>query len=279
MKYLVAVSGGVDSVVLLDMLIKENKHELIVAHFDHGIREDSASDAQFVKQLANTHGLPFETKREVLGKSASEELARERRYAFLWEMAKKHEATIVTAHHMNDIAETIAINIARGTGWRGLAVLASAVHRPLLSMMKQEIRAYAQEWGLEWREDSTNTSEAYLRNRLRVKLDDQDTILQLAALRDEQVCLRNAIDCEVVRLTEASEHSWSRYFFIHIPVPVAIELLRGIAVRATGHSLTRPQLERSLMAIKTGRAGTIFPFGDVQLQLDKKVFSLSVKTP
>ncbi len=308
MRYLVAVSGGVDSVALLDMLVQSwqnaegTRHKpsfsgrdelwnlfpersggqsppIVVAHFDHGIRDDSASDAQFVRQLAEKYGLPFETKREVLGKDASEELARDRRYEFLRNAAKKHKATIVTAHHMNDIAETIAINVARGTGWRGVAVLASDVCRPLLIKTKDDLVSYAHEHNLEWREDSTNASDVYMRNRLRAKLQDKEMVLQLAALRARQVELRNEIDEEVARLTATSESEWSRYFFTHIPTPVAIELLRGLAIRVTGTSLTRPQLERALLAIKTARAGTTFPFGSAQLHIDKKVFSLSVKTP
>ena len=88
MKYIVAVSGGVDSVVLLDMLGKIPGHELVVAHFDHGIREDSARDAQFVASLAHERGLIYAGKREELGANASEALARERRYGFLRELAK-----------------------------------------------------------------------------------------------------------------------------------------------------------------------------------------------
>jgi tRNA(Ile)-lysidine synthase len=82
MKYLVAVSGGIDSVVLLHKLVAAGEHELVVAHFDHGIREDSAEDARFVKGLAEHYGLPFVMKREELGKTAGEEQARTRRYAF-----------------------------------------------------------------------------------------------------------------------------------------------------------------------------------------------------
>lgn len=277
MKYLVAVSGGVDSVVLLDMLVAAGRHELIVAHFDHGIRPDSASEARFVAALAKKYALPFETKREELGSNASEELARIRRYAFLQEMAKKHDATIATAHHMNDIAETIAINIARGTGWRGVAVLASDIYRPLLGLTKKDILAYAKAKKIEWREDSTNASDAYLRNRLRRKLADDDTVLQLAALRARQVEIRDEIDKEVAKQISAMNGEYSRYFFTHINSLVAIELLRSLAVRALGSSLPRPQLERALLAVKTARAGTRFPFGPAQLMIDKKVFSLSVK--
>lgn len=279
MKYIVAVSGGVDSVVLLDKLVKRGEHELIVAHFDHGIRQDSAADAQFVAGLAKSYGLPFETKREELGEDASEELARNRRYAFLRGIAKKHSAVIVTAHHMNDIAETIAINVARGTGWRGLAVLASDICRPLLGMTKQEIIAYAKRHRLEWREDSTNASSVYLRNRLRVRLTDEDTVRQLAALRARQVELRDDIDHEIRRQLSTMNGTYSRYFFTHIDQAIAIELLRGVAAQALGHSLVRPQLDRALLAVKTARPGTVFPFGDARLMIGKKDFGLSVKAP
>lgn len=279
MKYLAAVSGGVDSVVLLHMLATAGEHELVVAHFDHGIREDSSEDARFVSGLAEKYSVPFEMRREELGSGASEELARARRYAFLRAAAKKHRATIVTAHHMNDIAETIAINVARGTGWRGVAVMAGDVYRPLLTMTKHEIIAYAESKGLDWREDSTNTSDAYLRNRLRQKLTDEDTTWQLAALRARQVELRDMIDTEVAKQLSAMEGQYSRYFFTHIDTVTASELLRGLAVQVLGYSLTRPQLERTLLAIKTAKPHTTFPFGGATLCLDKKTFSLSVKTP
>ena len=107
MKYIVAVSGGVDSMVLLDMMVRAGAGELVVAHFDHGIRPDSHHDAAFVKKIAEQYGLPFESRREVLGETASEALARERRYAFLRHVAKKHNAQIVTAHHLDDLVETV----------------------------------------------------------------------------------------------------------------------------------------------------------------------------
>lgn len=277
MKYLVAVSGGIDSVVLLDMLVKAGEHELIVAHFDHGIREDSSRDAQFVGGLAKKHGLVYETRREELGESASEEQAREQRYGFLRAVAQKHQATIVTAHHMNDIAETIAINLVRGTGWRGVAVLDSDVHRPLLGVTKQEIVAYAKANQIKWREDSTNASDAYLRNRLRRRLVDEDVVLQLASLRARQVELKVEVDHGVAAQLAGMDGQYSRYFFTHIDPLVAVELLRALAVKITGHSLPRPQLERALHAIKTARHGTLFPFGSSSLIIDKKVFSFSVK--
>lgn len=254
--YIVAVSGGVDSVVLLDMLVKRGDSNLVVAHFDHGIREDSAEDAQFVKSLSSQYGLLFEMEREELGASASEELARSRRYAFLRAVADKYKGTIVTAHHMNDIAETIAINITRGTGWRGVAVLASDIYRPLLLRTKEELVEYAQSHGLSWHEDSTNSSDAYLRNRIRPKLSNKDTVRQLAALRARQVELRDEINKEISQLNLTNPYP--RYFFIMAGQAVGMEALRSIVdARAT-----RKQLSRALLAIATHKAGSKYELGD-----------------
>jgi tRNA(Ile)-lysidine synthase len=257
-RYVVAVSGGVDSVVLLHMLHSQPDVELIVAHFDHGIRDDSAEDANFVRQLAKDYGLIFETKRENLGKQASEELARDRRYTFLRAIADKYSAQLVTAHHSDDAIETVAINLSRGTGWRGLATLDSDVVRPLLHMSKNDIIEYARTHNLDWHEDSTNSSDAYLRNRIRHKastLSDDDK-QQLLGLRAHQVGSKKLIDDEVRKLVGKGP-SYSRYFFTHASDLTAIECLRLI----TSAQLTRPQLVRALLAIKTMKPGSIFEAG------------------
>lgn len=252
--YVVAVSGGVDSVVLLDMFAKGNipHAKLVIAHFDHGIRDESADDAMFVHDLAKKYELPFETKREDLGKDTSEELARNRRYTFLRYVAKKHNAKIVTAHHADDVVETITINLTRGTGWRGLAVLDSAdIERPLLNKRKSEIIEYARMNSLEWREDATNSDTKYLRNDIRKKLTDLDieTHQLLCSYRDRQVALRKEIDAEARRLIEGS--SYSRYFFICSPIVAAEELLRAAIIYQVDYRPTRPQVRRALHAIKT----------------------------
>lgn len=269
--FVVAVSGGVDSVVLLDMLVKQGGHELIVAHFDHGIRDDSADDAYFVGQLAEEYGLGFESCREELGKTASEELARERRYAFLRQVAEKHKARIVTAHHMNDIAETIAINVSRGTGWRGVAVLASDIYRPLLSKTKEELLAYAKEHKLTWHEDSTNASDAYLRNRLRPKFTDKDVVLQLASLRARQVEVRD----EITRAIECMElvDPYPRHLFIMVNNSVGIELLRYVL----DAKATRQQLARALVAVATYRAGSTYQVGSgISLHFTSRHFTVQM---
>jgi tRNA(Ile)-lysidine synthase len=263
MKYLLAVSGGVDSVVMLDLLVRHGGHELMVAHFDHGIRDDSAADARFVAGLAAKYHLPFVTTREVLGVHASEELARTRRYAFLRQEAAKRGAVIATAHHVDDAIETIAINIHRGTGWRGLAVLDNTmIFRPLLGMSKRQIRAYAGTHGLEWVEDSTNTQAVYLRNKLRQVLASHLTgeqVQALVALWHRQVVLRTQIDGDLQHYVGDGEYS--RYFFIQIDSSVACELLRAIIFAMCQQRPTRPQTERALVAIKTAKAGSVYEIG------------------
>lgn len=272
--YIVAVSGGVDSVVLLHMLTQSKDHTIVVAHFDHGIRSDSADDAAFVKGLAKEYGFPYETRREVLGPKASEELARTRRYAFLREVADKYDGRVVTAHHSDDAVETIAINFKRGTGWRGLAVLDSDIMRPLLHLSKADLVDYAQQRSLAWREDSTNASDTYLRNRIRssTKDLDEDVKRQLLSLRSQQIESKQLIDESISELI-GNGPDYSRYFFTHIPVKVAVECLRSIS----GARLTRPQLERVLLAIKTAAPKTVYQAGSgVTFDFTTRNFSLSL---
>lgn len=272
MRYVVAVSGGVDSMVLLDMMYRAGHGELIVAHFDHGIRSDSHEDMLHVKAAAKKLGLRFETRREELGAGASEALARERRYAFLRHVAKKHDAQIVTAHHLDDLVETVAINLTRGTGWRGLAVLDSTVLRPLIDMDKTALLDYASKQGVSWRENSTNQSGVYLRNRLRKHTrtlpDEQKR--ELRALHAHQRSLKHNIKVEAQRLIGTGPW-YSRYFFTHVPSTVALECLREL----TKGNLTRPQLARLLHAIKVAKPNSTFEAGNgVKFYFTTRQFSL-----
>ena len=271
---IVAVSGGVDSVVLLDMLAKRADSVIVVAHFDHGIRSYSADDARFVAKLAEGYGFAFESRREELGASASEELARNRRYGFLREIAATYKGSITTAHHGDDAVETVAINFKRGTGWRGLAVLDSDIVRPLLDLSKQDILAYAFQHHLVWHEDSTNAQTVYLRNRIRRMTKDlpEDTKRQLLALRSQQIGAKVLIDTHIFELI-GDGPQYSRYFFTHIPHGVAIECLRAV----TKALLTRPQLERVLLAIKTASPKTQYqPGSGITIDFTTRNFSLSL---
>jgi tRNA(Ile)-lysidine synthase len=274
--YVVAVSGGVDSVVLLDILARLRQYRLIVAHFDHGIRPDSAADARFVAALAKKYSLPFEERREELGPQASEERARQRRYHFLRVIAQKHKAMIVTAHHADDIVETIAINIQRGTGWRGLAALgASDIERPLSAWTKQDIYNYAGGHRLEWVEDSTNKSNAYLRNRMRARIYKylaSEKKQQLLQLWSAQTKLKKAVYTEAEHLLPQTKDI-PRYLFIMILSEVAVELLQQFILRETSIHLQYPQLERGIVAIKTALPGTKVQLGErVELVFTKTGF-------
>lgn len=283
-KFVIAVSGGIDSVVLLDMFatgkffttyyLLPTNYEIIVAHFDHGIRENSADDARFVGELATKYGLKFETKREELGAKASEELARDRRYEFLRLVAEKHKATIVTAHHSDDVIETIAINLSRGTGWRGLAVLDSDIYRPLSDMSKSEVVEYAKKHNLRWHDDATNESDVYLRNRIRkrlVKLDN-DSKRQLLGLWANQKLIKQQIDTEIISLIDGSKKN-VRNFYINIDNKAAMECLRYV----TGGLLTRPQLANLLVAIKTMAAGKIYEAGNgVKISFSSRNFTVEL---
>ena len=275
-KYVLAVSGGVDSVVLLDMVTKQAKNEVIVAHFDHGIRDDSSQDADFVKLLAKKYNVKYVSKREVLGKDASEELARNRRYKFLRNVAKRNDATIMTGHHRGDVIETIALNFERSTGWRGLAVMdTSDILRPLLKLTKDDIYEYALKNNLEWFEDKTNLDKRYHRNRLEdliiilkkhpynrnydynIDLQSLHNVkYELEKLRNEQVVLKNKIDSEVESIIKLNDVSL-RHFMIMIDQSSALEILRSI----TSAKLTRPQMKRVIHRIKIAKPGTKYQAG------------------
>jgi tRNA(Ile)-lysidine synthetase-like protein len=263
-KAIVAVSGGVDSVVLLHMLVNQNLYdEMIVAHFDHGIRSNSAEDAQFVERLAEDYGLAYVTKREELGVNASEDVARVHRYNFLRNVARENHAVIVTAHHADDIVETIAINLIRGTGWRGLAVLDSLdIDRPLLEYRKHDLYEYARVNQLTWREDLTNESMKYLRNRLRLRAVaiDRDSHELIRLYRKRQLSLKKAIKNEIEALN--LQMPYKRHLFIMLPENVAMEVLREVVVYNTGKTLLSHQLRQGLHAIKTFHAGKQYQAGE-----------------
>ncbi len=168
-----AVSGGVDSISLLHILASMDEYELVVAHFNHGIRSDSDLDMQLVHDLSAEYGLEFVCESADLGEYASEATARTLRYEFLLGLKDEYGArAILTAHHLDDRIETMELNRQRGSGWRGLAPLKETddIKRPLLNIWKSQLIEYARENNLNWREDSTNKVLDTPRNHLRDKL-------------------------------------------------------------------------------------------------------------
>ena len=172
-KKILAVSGGIDSMVLLERFFRDDPEDIVVAHFNHGTRTSADLDEQFVFSRCKELKVPFETMKVMLGEGVSEELARQKRYDFLYHVANKYSGEIYTAHHLDDLIESIAINLIRGTGWRGLTPFSdNRIHRPFIEMgfYKTDILRFAAENKVLFREDPTNATDDYLRNRVRSKL-------------------------------------------------------------------------------------------------------------
>ena len=172
-----AVSGGADSMCLLHLVWSQG-YDVIAAHFEHGIRgEESQRDAHFVETWCRKHGIPF-----VLGHGDApgyaaenglslEEAARELRYDFLYKTAEAYGADrILTAHSLDDNAETLLFNLIRGSGTAGLCGIPQSrgkLLRPLLHVSRAEIEAYLRENEVPHVEDSSNESDDYTRNLIR----------------------------------------------------------------------------------------------------------------
>lgn len=244
-----AVSGGIDSVVLLH-LFKDEKP--IVAHFDHGIRANSSEDANFVEKLANEYGLEFECRREELGENCSEAIARKKRYEFFAELAQKYDGVIYVAHHADDVIESIVINLLRGTGWRGLAPMNSKnIERPLLEWSKRDIYKYATENSLVFRQDQTNTEGNYLRNKIREKLRflSEETKKKILEIYQKQSNLYNECDELLGEIIQNDGGYYSKDVIENSSDDCAMEIIRYV-LSLNNISLTRPQLQRCVEAIR-----------------------------
>ena len=184
-KIVVGVSGGPDSLTLLTLLNKYKSkfnYEIIVAHVNHLIRKDSTDDEQFVENYCKKNGLKFYCKRvnvqEIAKqqKKGEEEVGRNERYKFFDEICEKENANkIAIAHNMNDNAETMLLNLIRGTGLNGLEGIQPSQYnnrfiRPLINCNRTEIEEFCRENNLEPRIDSTNKENIYKRNIIRNKL-------------------------------------------------------------------------------------------------------------
>jgi tRNA(Ile)-lysidine synthase len=263
-KYVLAVSGGVDSMVLLDLLNRQNGVELIIAHFNHGIRKDSGKDQELVRKIAKKHSLPIEIGHGVLGPSASEEKARNARYEFLKTVQKKYGAhKIVTAHHQDDLIETAILNILRGTGRRGLSSMANNpdILRPMLRITKEEILKYANQHNLLWNEDATNQDTEYLRNYVRLKLipkltDQQKQLfLQKIDTASESNIVINQ-EIEILSQNIAKNNKIDRSFFTSLPVDMADEVMMQL-LRSNGlGEFDRKSIQRLTIATRTSKAGS-----------------------
>ncbi len=176
-KLLLAISGGVDSMVMAE-LFRQSGYSIALAHCNFGLRaEESDGDESFVREYALKYNTPvfvtrFDTKLFAADNKLSVQVAaRQLRYLWFEELLTENNLDyLLTAHHLDDSIETFLINFTRGTGLEGLTGIPQQngnIIRPLLPFTREEIEAFAHENKIQWREDSSNASDKYLRNKLR----------------------------------------------------------------------------------------------------------------
>ncbi len=217
---LAAVSGGVDSMCLLHFL-RAQGYEVFCAHFNHHLRgEEAARDEEFVRAWCEKEGVPFyagsgdvRAHARTSGKS-EEEAARDLRYAFLRETAKKLNAQLTLAHHADDNAETVLLNLVRGTDLRGLCGMQPKqgdLIRPFLEQTRAELTAYARSHNIPHVEDRTNADpNAAARNYLRLEILPRLQTLNpragehIAAAARSLVSLDDAIERQAEKLLTAA---------------------------------------------------------------------------
>jgi len=179
-RLILALSGGIDSMVLADLLLKV-KVDFVVAHCNFHLRgEESDGDERFVREFAERNGIQcfvkhFDTEQYAAEQGISIEMAaRDLRYVWFEELRQQlGYDKIAVAHHADDQAETFFINLLRGAGLRGLKGMQpqnGAIIRPLLWASREQIHQYAVENQILWREDHTNAESIYLRNKIRNQL-------------------------------------------------------------------------------------------------------------
>jgi tRNA(Ile)-lysidine synthase len=252
----VAVSGGRDSVCLLDLLAETaglHRGALSVVTVDHGTRRESGEDAAFVLQLAAERGLPAVCHTASLGPGASEDDARRLRRAVFDALDVD---VVALGHHLRDQVETALLGWMRGSGTRGhagMAWRAGRYVRPLLEVEPAELAAWAEARGLTWREDPTNTDPRFLRNRVRHEL-----LPLLESLRPGAVAamgrgaaLAAADDALLEALSVEAEpargEGWPTTFVADGPEP----LVRRVLLRAWPEA-TAGQIDAVLRAARRG---------------------------
>ncbi|MFO7776607.1 MAG: tRNA lysidine(34) synthetase TilS [Candidatus Hydrogenedentota bacterium] len=261
---LVACSGGADSVACLSILNKLG-YTTHVVHFNHRTRgAESEADCNLVADLAFRWGLPFHViSRPVLDEAEAagesfESYARRARYAAFLDIARETGcAALATGHHQGDQAETVLMRLVRGSGMRGLAGIPHArteegvrIIRPLLDCSRDAIERYLRYWELPWREDATNTSGAYTRNRLRHEIlpllrgsfnpsVDEALARTAACLRDDDNLLREQAE-SLLRRCQRSHNEIDRQTFAHAHPALQ---RRAIMFLAETHGVT-PAFER-----------------------------------
>ena len=275
---------------LLDLMRRQYPAKsLIVAHFDHNARISSRADLEFVQKICHEYelecitGVASEMGHLPETNHLSEANARTMRYDFLQKVSRENNnAKIYTAQHLDDLVESIAINLIRGTGWRGVAVMnRSGLVRPFLDghfaskiYDRRDILRYAEKFCISFRQDPTNSEDNYLRNRIRPLVLNlpRETKEKLLELRQRQCQLAEQLQREITALTPDGK-ALPRQLFRDLPDKIALELLRQITEERYQLLCTWPQLRDFLQAIREYQPGKQFNLpGDHLVQIGREYF-------
>ena len=260
-RVLIGVSGGPDSVTLLNVLLSLKKRynlSFFIAHLDHMLRgEESDEDANFVKNLAKELGLPCEVKSRNLTEIAQkehltlEEAARKYRYKFYLETTKKFKANkIALGHNADDQVETILMRFLRGTGLEGLMGIPPVrgkIIRPLIECSREEIEEYCKENKIEYRVDSSNKEIVYFRNKIRLELLPLLSQGYNKNIKDITLRLRNIISEVSAYLKQETELFFKEVARRENPETVIIDLKKFTSLPL---ALKRRIIRKSIEVVK-----------------------------
>ena len=266
----VAVSGGPDSLALLLLAAEARPGMVEAATVDHALRPDSRAEAEHVAEICKRWDVPHEILTAEWGEkpcTAIQERARKMRYRLLGQWAEKRGLTLVTAHHLDDQAETVLMRLARGSGVKGLAGIRPDAHvvRPLLGWRHLELEAVCAAAGVEPVRDPSNEDERFERVRVRSALEQSDW-LDAAALASSAAHLAAADEA----LDWASDGEWQRSVtksdgaISYAPNDAPAEIKRRVARRAIVTLATEGEaelrgreLDQLLSALEAGERATL----------------------
>ncbi len=289
-RLLVAVSGGLDSVSLADVMLglrRELGFEIAIGHVNHGLRgAESDADEAFVRNLAAAMNVPFGSRRidplalrkglPSRDRPTLQEAARAGRYEALYALARERGAgAIATAHTADDQAETVLLRLLRGTGPDGLGGIPErspdgVVWRPLLRVSRADLESRARQRRLSWREDPSNASDDYARNRLRhhwlpglAREFNPRLLRAVASLAEAQQGDSEWIGAQLDREVGSRfsvANGWLRIDakdWGTLPRALALRLARSAMQRCgAGRHVSRTHLERVSSYLESGRNGT-----------------------
>lgn len=232
-RYIIGVSGGADSMALLDMLVKQNQ-AVVVAHVNYHQRETSDRDQAIVSQYCQQHDVPLRVLDDYFERGNFENHARVVRYRFFAQLCREYEADgVMVAHQFDDDLETYLLQKQRGSrveyyGLRPETILHGVkVLRPLLHLTKQQLETYCLEQGIATGFDETNASMQFARNRLRLQLSalSMDEKLGLLKERDQDNIILQKTQSEVVSAYNQFKGQMNVFYYKQIPYFIRISVL------------------------------------------------------